>query len=45
MWNAEFGFDIGTPVEYFNGDFDEKFEKEPSYVSSKLEPPNYLTLR
>lgn len=43
-WNVEYGFNIGYPARYFDGDYDAKYEDDPSYVPSYLDPPDYRKL-
>ena len=43
-WNMEYGFDVIIPVDYFNGEYDNIYQSHPSYVSSKLQPPDYKEL-
>lgn len=44
FWNSEYGFGILSPIEYFNGEYDDVYGSHPSYVPSTLEPPNYMEI-
>lgn len=43
-WNDEYGFYMKSISSYLNGEYDEEYENEPSYVPSYIDPPDYKQL-
>ena len=44
MWNWEYFDSMFDIKKYFNGDYDEEYKDEPSYVPSILKIPDYTKL-
>lgn len=43
-WNYEYFEEMFDFEKYFNGEYDEEYKDDPSYVSSKLKMPDYTKL-